>query len=57
MKKVIEDLSNVFTTLGEIHVSGRESYAMFMCMKTIEKAIGEIALKENEVGDKGCQTE
>ena len=57
MKKVIEDLSNVFTTLGEIHVSGRESYAMFMCMKTIEKVIGEIALKENEVGDKGCQTE
>lgn len=56
MQKTIEDLSNVFITLGELKVTGKEAYAMYMCMKTLEDSISKLIqmnLQEKECSKDG----
>jgi len=60
MQKTIEDLSNVFITLGELKVLGKESYAMYMCMKTLEDSISkliQINLREKECSKDGGEVD
>lgn len=53
MDRVIQNLSNVYTTLGELKVTGRESYAMYMCMKTLEQSIAELSqIKQDNENNK-----